>query len=68
MTRTASSAYIAKHKDLRPIYYLIAKFLGEQDASRDHALAQVAEALQSLPQLLATAGFPTTPQRRGGRA
>ena len=59
--------YIEKFNDVRPIYYLIAKYLGDADASRDQALAQVAEVLQNLPNMLAVAGFPTAPAARGRR-
>lgn len=58
-------AYLSKHHDWRPIYYLIAKYLGDQGANRDHALGQVAEVLQNLPNMLAAAGFPT--QGKGRR-
>jgi len=49
--------YIQSTGDKTPIYYLVAKFLGDETASRDHALNQVAEVLQNLPGMLAAAGI-----------
>lgn len=55
--------YISKFNDPTPIYYLIAKYLGDEDASRDHALGQVAELLHQLPQMLVNAGLQAKPKR-----
>jgi hypothetical protein len=59
-------AYIEKTGDKTPIYYLIARFLGDETAARDQALGQVAELLQQLPQMLATAGLNHGNGRRRG--
>lgn len=57
--------YIQRFGDKTPIYYLIARYLGDEAAARDHALAQVQQMLQSLPNVLAAAGLPTkAPGRR----
>lgn len=56
--------YIQATGDKTPIHYLVAKYLGDESASRDQALGQVAELLQSLPQMLAAAGLNTTAKRR----
>lgn len=45
------------------IYYLVAKYLGEGAAARDHALAEVHEMLAALPDKLAAAGLNTHPRR-----
>lgn len=60
--------YIQSTGDKAPIYYLAAKYLGDEAAARDQALGQVAELLQSLPAMLAAAGLPTGAGRRGGRS
>jgi hypothetical protein len=56
--------YIQSTGDKSPVHYLVAKYLGDEGAARDQALGQVAELLQSLPQMLAAAGLPTTAKRR----
>ncbi|MCU0966700.1 MAG: hypothetical protein MUF08_17010 [Burkholderiaceae bacterium] len=56
--------YIQTTGDKTPIHYLVAKYLGDQGAARDQALSQVAELLQSLPQMMAAAGLPTAPKPR----
>lgn len=56
--------YIQTTGDKTPIYYLAAKFLGDEAAARDQALGQVAAMLQQLPQMLATAGLPTAAKGR----
>lgn len=55
--------YVQKTGDKSPIYYLIAKYLGDEGASRDQALGQVAEMLQNLPAMLAAAGINSAPKR-----
>lgn len=50
-------AYIERTGDKTPIYYLGARFLGDESAARDHALGQVAELLKGLPDMLAAAGI-----------
>jgi hypothetical protein len=68
MTIDELEDYIAKNDDLSPIYYLIEKYLHDEDARRDEAMAQLAQLAQSLPAMLAAAGFETNgaaPRRRG---
>ena len=61
-------AYVRSSGDKAPIYYLVAKYLGDEAAARDQALNQVAELLQGLPALLAGAGLSTAaPIARRGR-
>lgn len=55
--------YIQKTGDKTPIYYLIARYLGDEGHARDHALGQVAELLQNLPSMLHAAGLQ--PGKRG---
>ena len=49
--------YIQCTGDKTPVYYLVAKYLGDEGSARDHALAQVLEQLQALPSMLAAAGM-----------
>lgn len=56
--------YIQSTGDKSPIYYLVAKYLGDESAARDQALGQVAELLQNLPAMLAAAGLPTAAKGR----
>lgn len=58
--------YIQCTGDKTPIYYMVAKYLGDEGAARDQALGQVAELLQALPAVLAAAGLNATPARRRG--
>lgn len=57
--------YIQTTGDKTPIYYLIARYLGDDAAARDHALGQVASLLENLPQLLHAAGFNKGEGRKG---
>ncbi|WP_417070794.1 hypothetical protein [Niveibacterium terrae] len=50
--------------DRTPIYYLIARFIPNQDADREMAMDKVANLLEGLPQLLASAGLATTQKKR----
>lgn len=50
---------------MTPNHYLVAKYLGDEGAARDHALAQVMEQLRDLPNLLANAGLQQPAGRRG---
>lgn len=60
--------YVQTTGDKTPIYWLLARYCGDESATRDAAMAQVAEALRHLPAMLAAAGLPTAPSRaRGGR-
>lgn len=56
-------AYIQKTGDKTPVYYLVAKYLADEAAARDHALGQVAELLQQLPNMLHAAGLQNTKPR-----
>lgn len=57
--------YVQCTGDKSPIYYLVAKYLGDEAAARDHALAQVAQMLANMPAMLSAAGLPTsTPPKR----
>lgn len=49
--------YISSTGDKTPVYYLVAKYLGDESATRDQAQAQVADLLGRLPGLLAAAGI-----------
>ncbi len=49
--------YVQATGDKSPIYYLAAKYLGDESSARDQALGQVAQLLQELPQMLAAAGL-----------
>lgn len=48
--------YIEKTGDKTPIYFLVAKYCGDQSAARDEAIERVQALLGELPQLLANAG------------
>lgn len=56
--------YVQATGDKSPIHYLVAKYLGNESAARDQALGQVAELLQSLPQMLAAAGLQSAGRRK----
>lgn len=55
--------YIQTTGDKTPIYWLVAKYLGDEAAARDQAMSQVAELLQQLPAVLAAAGLQSTAKR-----
>ena len=65
--------YIQVTGDKAPIYWLLARYCGDEGAQRDAALSRVAELLQQLPGMLAAAGMPTArpaaqaATRKGGR-
>ncbi len=56
--------YIQVTGDKTPVYYLIARYLGDEGHARDQVLGQVAEMLSNLPAMLAAAGLQTPPKRR----
>ena len=59
-------AYVQKTGDKTPILYLVAKYLDDESATREHALDQVVGMLQNLPGMLAAAGLQQpkpTPRR-----
>lgn len=55
--------YIELTGDKTPIYFLVAKYCGDQSAARDEALERVQGLLAELPQLLASVGVQG--KRRG---
>jgi hypothetical protein len=57
--------YIQTTGDKQPVYWLVAKYLGDEGSARDHALAQVLEQLQALPSMLAAAGVAGQGAKRG---
>ena len=59
--------YVQVTGDKTPIYYLVARYLGDEAASRDAALAHVQGLLEQLPQLLAAAGVGGAAGHAGGR-
>jgi hypothetical protein len=59
--------YVQTTGDKTPVYYLVAKYLGDEAGARDHALAQVMEQLRDLPGLLAAAGLQQATAARRGR-
>lgn len=48
--------YIQTSGDKAPIYYLVAKYLGDEAATRDHTLAQMRDMLQSMLGQISHAG------------
>lgn len=56
--------YIQAFGDKTPIFYLVAKYLGDEAAARDQALGQVQEMLANLPAMLAAAGFDQAANKR----
>lgn len=59
--------YIQTTGDKSPVYYLVAKYLGDEGAARDAALGQVAQILEQLPAMLAAAGLPARGAAGGGK-
>ena len=49
-------AYVQKTGDLSPIHYLVAKYCGDRNATRDDALEKMQQVLSELPALLSAAG------------
>lgn len=60
-------AYIKETGDKTPIYYLVAKYLGDEAAARDQALSQVKALLEQVPGLLASAGIGEPATRKTNR-
>jgi hypothetical protein len=56
--------YIQSTGDKSPVYYLVAKYLGDESAARDQALGQVQELLQNLPAMLSAAGLSAAARGR----
>lgn len=57
--------YIQTTGDKSPIHYLVAKYLGDEGAARDQALAEL---LAELPKMLQAAGLPMAAGRKGRAA
>ena len=49
--------YIQTTGDKTPVYWLIARYLNDDTAARDHALDQVKAMLENLPAMMAAAGL-----------
>jgi hypothetical protein len=49
--------YLGTTRDMTPILYLVAKYLGDQGAARDHAIDRVVALLGELPAMLKAAGI-----------
>lgn len=58
--------YIRQTGDKTPVYYLVAKYLGDEAASRDQAIGKVGTLLEQLMPALVSAGLAQT-QRKGRR-
>lgn len=56
--------YIEKTGDKTPIYFLVAKYCGDQSAARDEAIERVQSLLTELPGLLASVGASGKKVRR----
>lgn len=56
--------YIKKHHDLEPIYYLVAKYIGDNNAVEGAALQRVEELMQQVAALLPQAGQKKSQARR----
>lgn len=59
--------YVESTGDTAPILYLVAKYIDDLGATRDHALQKVVGMLQELPAMLATAGLQQPPAVSKGR-
>lgn len=61
--------YVQSTGDTAPILYLVARYIDDVGATRDHALQKVVGMLQELPAMLATAGLQqgAVPKGRRGR-
>ncbi len=57
-------AYIAKTGDKTPIYFLVAKYCGDQSAARDEAIERVQSLLGELPALLDRVGINNNGRKR----
>lgn len=49
--------YIQKFGDHRPIYYLVEKFLGKQEATKDAAMGEIVSLAAQLRRLMSQAGM-----------
>jgi hypothetical protein len=57
-------AYIAATGDKTPIYFLVAKYCGDQSAARDEAIERVQSLLGELPALLDRVGINNNGRKR----
>ncbi len=57
-------AYIAATGDKTPIYFLVAKYCGDQSAARDEAIERVQSLLGELPALLDRVGINNAKRRK----
>ena len=57
--------YVQTTGDKSPIYWLIAKYLGDEAAARDQALSDVSAMLRAMPEMLAAAGLAQQGKGRG---
>lgn len=55
--------YLDESGDLQPVFYLIEKYLGDPQATRQEALAKAAALLEQLPAVLAAAGLNKAARR-----
>jgi hypothetical protein len=58
--------YLEKTRDLRPIYYLIERFLEDPSVQQAEAMAQLSELVKLLPALMSAAGVTpaNSPRKR----
>lgn len=56
--------YIQVTGDKSPIYWLVAKYMGDEAAARDQVLAQLSELIGGLPAMLQQAGLAVVPKAR----
>jgi hypothetical protein len=58
--------YLEKTRDLRPIYYLIERFLEDPGVQQAEAMAQLSELVKLLPALMSAAGVTpaNSPRKR----
>lgn len=55
--------YIQETGDLTPIYYLVARYCGDQSAARDEAIQRMQSLLGDLTSAIAQAGIPARKRR-----
>lgn len=54
---------VSSSREIKRALHLVSRYLGDQGAARDHALAQVGEMLSNLPALLAAVGVEAKGKR-----
>lgn len=60
----ALERYIQTQNDLTPIYYLIARYMGDQAAAEGATLKRVESLMQEVAVLMAQSGAPKKPAKR----